>query len=113
MPRDSKAFLDNILSAIGKIRKYTSNINNIQDLVDDEKTWDAVIRNLEVIGEAVKRLPEELTSQNDDINWRSIAGLRDILIHRYFGVSDKIIWDIIENELPLLESKIRDIRPDD
>ncbi len=68
---------------------------------------DAVIRNLEVIGEAVKRLPEEIKNQQPDMEWRKISGLRDILIHEYFGINVEVVWDVIQHKLSGLEDAAR------
>ncbi|MBM4324677.1 MAG: DUF86 domain-containing protein [Deltaproteobacteria bacterium] len=68
---------------------------------------DAVVRNLEIIGEAIKKLPEDIRLKYPEVEWKKIAGLRDILIHEYFGVDHEIIWDIIQNKLPLLKEQIR------
>ncbi len=70
---------------------------------------DAVVRNLEVIGEAVKQLPHDVRSASPDVEWQKIAGLRDILIHAYFGIDVDIIWDVVSNKLPALETQIRRI----
>ncbi|MBS3817325.1 MAG: DUF86 domain-containing protein [Candidatus Thermoplasmatota archaeon] len=81
-----------------------------EEFKTDEKTMDAVLRNLEVIGEAVKNLPDEIKENNQGIDWKGISGLRDILSHAYFGVDDEIIWDIIQNKIPELEEKIEELR---
>jgi len=67
---------------------------------------DAVIRNLEIIGEAAKNIPKSIKEKYPDIKWRELAGLRDILIHRYFEVNIRILWDIIKNKLPDLKRKV-------
>ena len=84
---------------------------SFENFSKDQKTIDAVIRNLEIIGEAVKNLPQKIKSDYE-YEWRSIAGLRDILIHTYFGINLKIIWDIIQNELPELEKLVKNIIED-
>lgn len=105
MPRDYKVYVDDILEAIGKIRRFTADLDS-KTFSDDEKTFDAVIRNLEVIGEAVKKIPEEIRTQYPTVEWKKIAGVRDILIHEYFGIDVEIVWDIVQTKLPMLESQI-------
>ena len=107
MPRDASLFLDDILDACRKIRRYTVNVTPDQ-FRSDEKTVDAVVRNLEVIGEAAKKLPDEFRDQIRDVEWQRIAGLRDILIHEYFGIDVEIIWDIVQNKVPTLELRVED-----
>ena len=102
MPRDFRVYLEDILGSISKIRRYTSGLSK-QAFAADDKTLDAVVRNLEVLGEAVKQLPAELRAREPNIDWQKIAGLRDILIHQYFGIDVDILWDVIKNKLPLLE----------
>ncbi len=108
MPRDSKVYLEDILQAIEKIRRYTHGYT-IDALKQDEKTLDAVVRNLEVIGEAVKQLPDDIRQRHGDVEWKRIAGLRDILIHAYFGIDVDIVWDVVHNKLPNLGRRVEAI----
>jgi uncharacterized protein with HEPN domain len=108
MPRDYKVYADDILEAIGKIKRYTSGVDR-EAFPQDEKTFDAVIRNLEVIGEAIKKMPEEVRAKHPSVEWKKIAGLRDIVIHEYFGIDVDIVWDIVQHKLPPLETQIRQI----
>ncbi len=103
--RHSIFFIDDILKSISKIRRYV-NKKSFQKFVDNEILVDAVVRNLEIIGEAVKHIPTEIKKNHKEIQWRKIAGLRDILIHDYFGIDYEIVWDIIKNKLPELESQM-------
>jgi len=105
MPRDFRVHLEDIPGAIGKIKRYTKGLSK-QGFAGDDKTLDAVVRNLEVIGEAVKQLPADLRAREPSIDWQKIAGLRDILIHQYFGIDVDILWDIAQNKLPALEASV-------
>ncbi|MGA3323927.1 MAG: DUF86 domain-containing protein [Terriglobia bacterium] len=108
MPRDYKVYLEDILQAITKVREYTSGMS-LSAFAGDARTFDAVIRNLEVIGEAAKTVLETVRLNHPEVDWKKIAGLRDILIHQYFGVDAELIWDIIQNKLTALEEQIRAI----
>jgi uncharacterized protein with HEPN domain len=94
--------------AIGKIGSYTVGLSHEQ-FTRDDKTVDAVIRNLEIIGEAAKMVPESVRVAYPEVEWRKIAGLRDILAHQYFEVDIGIIWDILENKLPALAQQLSKI----
>lgn len=106
MSRDSKVYLEDILEGTRKITAYTGSLSKAAFL-EDEKTIDAVVRNLEVIGEAVKNLPEDLRARHSAVEWKKIAGLRDILIHEYFGLDAEIVWDIVQNKVPALDREVR------
>lgn len=117
MPRDYKAYLSDIIGSINRIERYTNNMS-FQDFIDNELVQDGVVRNLEIIGEAVKKVPDNIKRQKTDIEWKKIAGLRDVLIHDYFGVDVVIVWDIIKNKIPVLKKNILDLytiikNPDD
>lgn len=105
MPRDYEVYLEDIREAIGKVKRYTAGLSR-ETFENDDKTVDAVVRNLEIIGEAVKMIPESTRLEHANIEWRKIAGLRDILAHQYFGVDVEIIWDVLQNKLPALEKEI-------
>lgn len=105
MSRDYKVYLEDILTAIEKIEKYVRDYSYERFMFDEEKI-DAVVRNLEVIGEAVKNIPPDIKDKHPNIEWKKIAGLRDVLIHEYFGVDKEVLWDIIQNKLPDLKTKI-------
>ena len=105
MQRDYKVLINDILEAIHRIELYTASLA-IDDFSESQLYQDAVVRNLEIIGEAVKRLPSELIEKHPDIEWKKIAGLRDILIHAYFGIDIEIVWDVIQNKLPELKNQL-------
>ncbi len=98
MPRDYHLYLDDIIEAASRIREFTEGMS-FEDFAGDRKTQDAVIRNLEIIGEAARAIPDDIKLQADTIEWRKITGLRNLLIHEYFGVNLSIVWDIIANKL--------------
>ncbi len=105
MPRDFEVYLEDIRQAIGKIQSYTVGLT--RDAFDqDDRTIDAVIRNLQIIGEAAKMVPESVRANHPTVAWKKIAGLRDILAHQYFEVDLDIIWDVLQNKLPELKQEL-------
>ncbi len=106
MRRDFRLYLDDILEAIHQIRTYLADQNE-EAFANDRKTQDAVIRNLEIIGEATGNLPDQVRKGEPEIDWRKIIGLRNILIHEYFGINLPIVWDVVQNKLGPLEASCR------
>ena len=107
--RSSELLVEDIWESIEKIERYTEGMtqNNFQS---DEKTTDAVVRNLEIIGEAAGRLPEDFTDQHSEIEWVKIIGLRNRIVHEYFGVDLQIIWQILKKDLPVFKESLKNIR---
>jgi len=103
MPYRSWKFrLDDILDAIEKIERYTRGFD-FKQWQQDDKTVDAVVRNIEVIGEAATHLPIEIQEQYKDIPWGMMKGIRNVLAHEYFGIDLKIIWKTVKEDLPALK----------
>ena len=108
MPRGDKEFLSDIIESITRIKSYTHNVSYSQFL-KDIKTQDSVVRNLEIIGEAAKRISDELKKNNPSVEWKNISDLRNRLIHDYFGINLDIVWGIIEEDLDTLKKEISKI----
>jgi len=105
MDRDS---LSDIQEAIHRIAEYTSGMT-YRGFLGDTKTQDAVIRNLEVIGEATKNLSKAFRERHSEVPWKVMASVRDRLIHHYFGVNLDIVWQIVTDELPKVSSRLEKI----
>jgi len=103
--RDWKILFADILESIGKIEQYTQGIN-FDEFIRDSMTIDAVVRNIEIIGEASKMVPEDIKQNNPDIPWKKLSGIRNRIVHDYFGVDVNIIWFIVSNELLQLKEWI-------
>jgi uncharacterized protein with HEPN domain len=103
MSRDFRLYLDDIIECCDRVSEYTEGYTYNQ-FTEDPKTVDAVIRNLEIIGEAVKNVPAEVIEKAAEIEWKQIARFRDNLIHRYFGVRLPIVWSVVESEIGILRT---------
>ncbi|MEW5907631.1 MAG: DUF86 domain-containing protein [Patescibacteria group bacterium] len=106
--KKDKAYLKHILDAIADIKKFTEDISEEKFYEDKEKQY-AALRGLEIIGEATKNLSRELRAKNPEIPWKDIAGMRDKLIHEYFGVNLELVWETIKDRLPKLKKQISEI----
>ncbi len=103
--RNLKVYLIDIAESIQQIELYLDGINE-GDFYEDDEKQDAVLRRLEIIGEAVKQIPHSIRDKYQQIPWRNIAGMRDIIIHQYFGVSLNRVWITIQKDLPELKATI-------
>ncbi len=101
-------FLNDSKEAILRINVYVENLS-YEEFLNDIKTQDAVVRNLEIIGEAIKNISEELKKKYPKIPWKDLAGVRDKLIHHYFGVNLDIVWNIVKEELPGIILQLEEI----
>lgn len=103
--RADRDLLGDILEALRRARSYTEG-QTYEQFLADTKTQDAVIRTLEILGEATKKLSPSLRERYSDLPWKSMAGVRDKLIHDYFGVNIDIVWQIVQDQLPTLVEQI-------
>ena len=106
--RKDKDFILDMFLACQRILKYIKDLS-FEKFLKDDKTIDAVIRNIEILGEATKNLSESFTNKHKQIEWSKIAKARDKLIHFYFGINEEIVWDIATNDIPALLKKLKDL----
>jgi uncharacterized protein with HEPN domain len=105
-PRRDSHYLADIQEAIGRILAYTESLS-YEQFLDDIKTQDAVVRNLQVLGEAVKKLSPDLRNQASHLPWQDMAGMRDKIVHDYFGINYDIVWTVTRQELPTILAEIK------
>jgi uncharacterized protein with HEPN domain len=108
MKKSSVIFLKHIEESIDFVIEYSKGMSFSQ-FKKDIKIQDAILRRIEIIGEAVKKLPVEITLKYPDVRWSQIAGMRDKLIHQYFGVDLEIVWNVVREEIPELKTRIKKI----
>ncbi len=101
--------IQDMLDSISKIEKYVEE-STFEQFIIDEKTSDAVIRQLTIIGEAASHIPDNVTSKALDIPWRSIKGIRNVVVHEYFGVNFEILWQTVKHNLPQLKFNLNSLR---
>lgn len=108
MKKDDSVYLRHIIDAINRIEEYTEGVNQ-RDFISSNLIQDGVIRQIQIIGEATKRLSEKIIDKYRDIPWKDMAGMRDKLIHDYFGIDVEAVWKTVENDIPFLKSQIKNI----
>lgn len=110
MSPDYRLFLRDIRASCEKVSRYADGLS-FEEFVGDEKTFDAVMRNLAIIGEAAKQIPDAIRLEYPDVEWRKIARFRDIAIHHYFAVDEQIVWDIVQKSVPELLAQLTKTTP--
>ena len=108
MPRDYRVSLEDMVGSLARIRTLTSGMS-YNEFVEDLTRQEAVFRNLEIIGVASKSVPHEVRSSYPEVDWARIGGLRDVLIHHYFGIDEDAVWSVIEKDIPELKFNIEAI----
>lgn len=106
--RETKEYILDMFLACQKILEYTKNLC-FEEFAEDNKTLDAVVRNIEIIGEAVKNVSEKFVKKYQDVEWSKIARTRDKFIHFYFGIDKEVVWDIVYENIPVLFEKLKNI----
>jgi len=106
MNKDIQVYLDDIIDSCDRIAQYIEGVD-AERFISDVELQDAVVRRMEIIGEAVKRLPDSLRDKHPDIAWKEAAGMRDVLIHAYDTVDPSIVWRTAKDVLPAFKDQIR------
>ena len=107
--RKLSEFLDDILKALEAIEQFSAGLS-LESFADSEEKQLLILKNIEIIGEAVKSIPQEIREQYTQIPWKQIVGMRDRLVHQYWNVDEELVWDTVRTDLPLLKSVISQIK---
>ncbi len=108
MSKDPKIFLKHILESIEHIESYIKDLSE-EDFMNSDEKQDSVIRRLEILGEAVRNLPEEFREEHSEIDWTRAMATRNILVHHYFGIDLKIVWDTVTQNLPEFKKQVESL----
>lgn len=100
-----KSRLEHIIQAIGRIRRYTTG-KTFEDFIADDMMYYAVVKNIEILGEASNMLTDEFRINHPQTPWKQVSCMRNYIVHEYFQVDNNVVWDVITNDLPVLESQI-------
>lgn len=111
MSRDWRLYLDDIAECTRRVAEYTRGMS-FEQFVTDTRTYDAVLRNLEIVGEAAKQLPEEVRRRYTEVAWTDVSRFRDRLAHGYHSLQDEIIWRVVQEDVPALRDQVRRILSD-
>ena len=109
MERDPLVYIDHILDSIDLIDEFTQGMS-LENFLEDTKTQDSVMRRLEIIGEATNKVVPEIQEVHPEVPWRMIVGMRNLLIHEYFAINNKLVWGTIKTKLPLFRDQILNIK---
>jgi uncharacterized protein with HEPN domain len=105
MSRETRLYLEDMLEACRRVIGYTAG-TTFEQYVNDQRTRDAVARNLEILGEAAKRVPDDVRAQLPAIDWREACAFRDVLAHAYFGIDERIVWDVVTLRAPSIAREL-------
>jgi uncharacterized protein with HEPN domain len=111
MSKDIRVYIEDILDSISKIEEYCGDAKE-EDFYRNSQVQDAIMRRLEIVGEAVKSIPPSVRGRYPQVPWKKIAGMRDVLIHEYSGVNLRRVWKVIKQDLPDLKVKVLEIKKD-
>lgn len=106
--REPHLYLQDILDSIGRIGQYIKGVT-LKEFQPDQEKIDAVVRNLEIIGEAANNIPEEIVEKYPEIPWNRMVSMRNKVLHEYFGVDEEILWKTITEDLPSLKKQLEDL----
>lgn len=103
--RDSRLLMEDMLESMARIRRYVAGMD-FDAFLEDERTCDAVVRNVEIIGEASKQVPEDFKAAHPELPWQQMAGMRNRIVHDYTGVDLAIVWEVVQKALPKLQGQL-------